>query len=303
MHAHPRPSAPFRRPGRRLAVATVAAVATVGMVSAALAQPVLAAEDRYRVRRGDTLSDIGQEIGVSARALARANGVSDLDLVYSGTWLRIPGPTSGRSTPATTQGRHRVRSGEVLGEIAARFGLTATALAAANGLRNVNHVVIGTVLTIPAAASSSRGTAGAPDAGLPSRLRASPSRLALLPLFDRWAARYGVPADLLKAMTWLESGWQQGVVSSTGAVGIGQLMPDTVTTMSDLLGVRLDPGVPEQNIRMSARYLRLLLDVTGGSVSRSLAGYYQGLASIQRRGVYPSTLAYVELVVALRSRF
>ena len=42
---------------------------------------------------------------------------------------------------------------------------------------------------------------------------------------------------------------------------------------------------------------------TGGDSRKALAGYYQGLASIQRNGLYPSTIAYVTGVVALRHRF
>ena len=122
-------------------------------------------------------------------------------------------------------------------------------------------------------------------------------------VFDIWAARYDVPPDLLKATTWLESGWQTDVVSSTGAVGIGQLMPITVETVNELMGTNLSPWVPDQNIRMSARNLRFLLDLTGGDTARALAGYYQGLGSVARDGLYPSTLAYINGVLELRPRF
>ena len=70
--------------------------------------------------------------------------------------------------------------------------------------------------------------AGAPAAAgggrLPARLAASPERLALVPSFNRWARAYGIPPDLLKALAWMESGWQNQKVSSVGAVGIGQLL-------------------------------------------------------------------------------
>jgi soluble lytic murein transglycosylase-like protein len=122
-------------------------------------------------------------------------------------------------------------------------------------------------------------------------------------VFDQWAAEYGVPADLLKATTWLESGWQSDVVSSTGAVGIGQLMPGTVDMLNDMMGTDLSVWVPEHNIRLAARNLRFLLDLTGGDTSRALAGYYQGLGSVDRNGLYPSTLAYINGVQGLRHRF
>lgn len=298
MSLHRRRHRSLRRPVGTVTIFLV----TVGILVSTLGNAASAQTGgRYRVREGDTLSGIAIASGVSVAELAAANGIEDRNVVVTSTLLRIPSG-SGSASPAV-RGHHTVRAGETLSHIAERYGLSVPALAAANGIKNANLVVITTRLAIPAVAGGGGGGSGGGGSGLPVRLRQSPSRLALMPLFDRWAAEYGVPADLLKAVTWLESGWQQGVVSSTEAIGIGQLMPDTVTTMSNLIGERLNPWVPEQNIRMSARYLRLLLDVTGGSTARTLAGYYQGLASVQRNGVYPSTRAYTAGVMALRSRF
>jgi soluble lytic murein transglycosylase-like protein len=150
------------------------------------------------------------------------------------------------------------------------------------------------------------GTTASPSpGGYPSRLRSSPERLALVPTFRHWAAANRLPSDLLMATTWLESGWQNGVVSRTGAVGIGQLMPDTVRFVrGDLIGVpSLDPRQPEHNIRMSARYLRWLVDQANGDLRLALGGYYQGPRSIRTVGPYDDTVAYIDGVLALRGRF
>ncbi len=279
-----------------LAVA-LAAVLLAGVVPAGAASRH---DPRYQVRRGETLSEIALRLGVATQSLAAANGIGDADRVLAGTSLRVPSGTAGATAPAT---RHLVRPGQHLSGIAAVYGLSVAALAEANGIRDPDVVVMGRTLIVPSVGSSSAGPTPTGGASLPSRLRSSPDRLALIPIFDRWAAHYGVPADLVKAVTWLESGWQNGVVSSTGAVGIGQLMPDTVDHMSVVIGTPLDPEVPDQNIRMSARFLRFLLDATGGRTTSALAGYYQGLASVARNGVYPSTLTYVAGVLSLRSRF
>ncbi len=262
-----------------------------------LAPPASAhdAESRVQVRRGETLSEIAQRAGVGQHALASANGISDRDLVYSGTWLDVPaGGGRGRSGPES----HTVAPGETLWTIGQRYGISASALALANGIADPDRVVDGRTLSIPAGRSGGRPT----TSGLPARLRANPARMTYIPTFDRWALAYGVPADLLKATTYLESGWQNTVVSSTGAVGIGQLMPGTVVHMNDILGTDLHATVPDQNIRMSARYLAWLISRTG-STRTALAGYYQGLTSVEVRGLYPSTIAYVEGVQALRRRF
>ncbi|HEX7131841.1 MAG TPA: transglycosylase SLT domain-containing protein [Iamia sp.] len=205
----------------------------------------------------------------------------------------------------TPSGRHVVQPGETLSHVALRYGVSTATLAAANGLADPDFVRDGTTLTIPAAgAATAPATGGSTGStgGLPERLRASPERLAYLPTFDHWAGANGIPADLLKAMTWLESGWQQGTVSSTGAVGIGQLMPDTVDHMEMLIGVDLDQYSAEDNIRMAARFLRFLLQ-RYGSESEALAAYYQGPSSIERNGTYAETDRYVANVLALRSRF
>ena len=203
-------------------------------------------------------------------------------------------------------GTRTVAAGETLSGLAAALGVSVAELARANGITDIHRVQAGRRLVVPTAAP--RAPAAAPPAavpaGLPERLRAQPARLALLPVFDAAAREFRVPADLLKAMTWQESGWQNTKVSSTRAVGIGQLMPATVAFVNDvLLRAKLDPGRPDHNIRMSARFLAYLLRQNDGDVERALASYYQGLASVRRQGALPETRRYVANVLALRRRF
>lgn len=263
----------------------------------------------YRVKRGDTLIGIAGRLGVSVRSLADANGVPTSHHVIAGRTLSVPGTSSSAAASAGVRAAtsYTVRTGDTLERIARRFGVSTSTLARANGLRSANLVRIGQRLSIPAtstakvaatSASSSRSSSG-----LPRRLQSQPTRLALMPAFDKWARAYGVPDDLLKAMTWVESGWQTHKVSSTGAIGIGQLMPDTVDFMNVLLRTKLDPRVPEHNIRMSARFLRYLLDQNRGRADSALAAYYQGLRSVRERGVFADTRQYVATVLAVRPAF
>ena len=268
----------------------------------------VAAPKRHLIARGETLAAIAAKHGVSVATLADANGITNRHRIIAGTYLDVPagGSPSAPASPAAPAAptaavaTHTVRSGENLGAIARRYGTTIAAIVEANDIDDPNRVREGTKLKIPAGAG---GTA-TPSGRLPAKLAADPARLALIPLFDRWAGEYGVPADLLKAMAWMESGWQNHVRSGVGAMGIGQIMPATVDFVCDrLLKQQLDPAVPEHNIRMSARYLRWLLDRADGSTSRALAGYYQGPASVRERGMFNQTRAYVEGVQALRERF
>jgi len=273
---------------------------------AAPAAPLTPAQsgDRHQVGRGETLSHVAERYGVSVDALASANGLTDPNVVYAGTWLTIPNARSGGAAPAAAPSTHTVTAGQNLISIARTYGVSVDALASANGITNPDLVVIGRTLTVPATARAGPVTGPATSERWPSRLRSNPSRQAWIPVLDTWSAAYGVPADLAKAVTWLESGWQNEVVSSTGAVGIGQLMPDTVVFMRLLIGdASLDPADPHDNIRMSVRYLAWLLQKTGGNADWALGGYYQGMRSIELRGLYGETIAYISGVQQLRSRF
>ena len=244
----------------------------------------------YVVRPGDTLSGIASRLGISVGALTRANGITDPNRVHAGTSLQVPGAA------AASSGRtHVIAPGETLTAIAARYTTSVRALVDANGIRDANRVRIGHRLRIPSAPAPT---------GLPARLAASPGRLALIPHFQRWAVANGLDPALVMAVAWQESGWQNGVVSHAGAVGIGQLMPSTARFISrDLIGVPLDPAVPADNIRMTARYLRYLLTRTGGDLDQALAGYFQGLASVASIGRLPATTDYIAIVRVLRPRF
>ncbi len=200
-------------------------------------------------------------------------------------------------TPSSSR-TYVVRPGDNLETIARRFGTTPQTLAAANNLQNPNIVLIGTTLKLPAPAATSNVKA-------PSRLKAHPERLALAPRFDYWAKAYGVPPDLLKGLAWYESGWQNQVVSKTGAVGIGQLEPFTSDFVANQLlkNPSLSPEKVDDNIRMSARFLRFLLDHTGGAPGLALAAYYQGLARTQQGKFFDDTKTYVAGVTSARASF
>ena len=219
------------------------------------------------------------------------------------------GAQAATGRPSRPSGPYVVAHGETLSELAARVGVSTASLARVNRIRDPNRIRMGQRLVIPRrtdAAARRPGVRGRDPRSLrvPDELRRDPRRLALAPRLDAAARRHGVPPDLLKAVTWMESGWQNDKVSSTKATGIGQLMPDTVTFVSDrLLGRRLDPRRPEHNMDMSARFLRYLLDATGGNTPVAVASYYQGLSSVRRQGPLRVTNEYVADVLALRAKF
>jgi soluble lytic murein transglycosylase-like protein len=128
----------------------------------------------------------------------------------------------------------------------------------------------------------------------------------LRPILVRYAQENGLPADLVMALAWVESSWRRATVSDAGAVGVMQLMPNTVEFVCRrLLGLRtnLDPRNPTSNVRMGAKYLRHLLDQNRGSVRQALIAYNQGPTSLRMYGSYNVAERYADRVLALRSQF
>jgi soluble lytic murein transglycosylase-like protein len=128
----------------------------------------------------------------------------------------------------------------------------------------------------------------------------------LRPILIRYAQENGLPADLVMSLAWVESSWRRSAVSEVGAVGVMQLMPNTVEYVSKkLLGLKsnLDPKNPTSNVRMGAKYLRHLLDQNHGNFRQALIAYNQGLTSLKANGSYGVAERYADRVLALRPQF
>lgn len=111
------------------------------------------------------------------------------------------------------------------------------------------------------------------------------------------AAKYGINPKLLSAIAETESNYQPDAVSSAGAIGVMQLMPETAAG----LGVT-NPYDARQNIDGGAKYLKELLDDFGGNVREAVAAYNAGPQAVKNyQGVppYPETQNYVSHVLDL----
>jgi lysozyme len=98
----------------------------------------------HRVRWGENLTWIARWYGTTVWAIAQANGISNINWIYAGQWLRIPG-----SSPAPGQFYHVVRYGETLSGIAWRYGRSVWSIANANGIWNIHLIYAGQRLLIP----------------------------------------------------------------------------------------------------------------------------------------------------------
>ena len=119
-------------------------------------------------------------------------------------------------------------------------------------------------------------------------------------LLDRWAVRYGVDKKLVRAVAWMESGFQTNLTSAAGAWGVMQVLPTTWSYVETVLVGDKVPRTASGNIRVGVLYLRQLLREFGGDQAKALAGWYQGPASVRRLGVLRETKVFVANVLALR---
>ena len=179
--------------------------AAVALALIALLAPWAAgdgAADEYKVAAGDTLSEIAERHGMTVEELAHANGIVNPDLVLSGQVLVVPGAADGRgAVPAPggaglsgAGGSYVVQAGDTLSEIADRFGVPMIALVGANAISDPHLIVEGDLLMIPV-----------PE--IPIGPPVAPETEAIL---DEAAAAEGLDSGLVKALAYLESGWQQG---------------------------------------------------------------------------------------------
>jgi LysM repeat protein len=290
--------------------------------------PASSSGGSYVVQPGDTLTAIAARAGISVTELAAANGINAAGPLLIGTALRLsgapasaaPAPASAASAPApasTSGGSYVVQPGDTLTAIAARAGMSVSALAAANGLNPAGPLLIGTALQVPAGAAlpQSQASSGSPATSQPVGAAAegsainppyptsetvSPSEVGSI------AAANGVPAALADAIAYQESGFNNGLVSTADARGVMQILPGTWSWIQQSLAPQSSPLAPASatdNIRGGVLLLHSLLNATGGSDAMAAAGYYQGLPSVERYGVLPSTQQYVNDVLALEQRF
>jgi hypothetical protein len=101
-----------------------------------------------------------------------------------------------------------------------------------------------------------------------------PAPLPLDALIVEASQRFGVPVAWIRAVIRAESGFDPRAVSSAGAMGLMQLMPDTYADMRARHGLGPDPFAPRDNLLAGSAYLRHLHDRFGSS--GVLAAYNAG---------------------------
>ena len=115
----------------------------------------------------------------------------------------------------------------------------------------------------------------------------------------KYAKKHNVDTNLVKSVITAESCFKRKALSSAGAQGLMQLIPDT----ADRFGVT-NSYDPKQNIRAGVKYLKFLLDRYKGDVKKVIAAYNAGEGAVDRyKGIppYKETKLYVKNVLKIYS--
>jgi soluble lytic murein transglycosylase-like protein len=305
----------------------VLAAAIVSLVAA----PSAGAAVAHTVVEGETLWSIAAASNLTTRSVAAYNGLSEDAQVVLGQTIMVPSVDEGAAalagTPAATapttttapastttstsaaapepMGGYTIRYGDTLSGLAAVSGVSVDEIAAMNGLDPDGLLLAGTVVKLPT------GSPTPPLAGEPAPAPVVPAadpeptdtRLDAGTV-SSVASQNGVSGSLAAAIAWQESGFNNGMVSDANARGVMQVMPGTWSWIQEnLAATPLDPASATDNVAAGSLYMKHLLEQTGGDEATAIAGYYQGLGSVQSDGMLPETRRYVANVQALRSRF
>jgi LysM repeat protein len=272
-------------PGQELKLSASGAVAPAETAVAATPS------GRYTIVSGDTISGIADRFGVSTLSVLTANGLGWSSIIYPGQTLAIPGlvgpgtpdepqdlvlvvattpldetvaiepvaevPVApaepAAPAPATTS--YTIASGDTVGSIAARFGITTQALLDANGLDWSSVIYTGGVLVIPSGGSVS--PASSSGSTMDDEMRANAAVIVQVGR-SLGVSDYGIAIALATAMQ--ESSLRNLSWGDRDSVGLFQQRPSTGWgTVEELT----DPARAAQLFFEGRSGVRGLLDISG----------------------------------------
>lgn len=201
-----------------------------------------------------------------------------------------------------------VKPGDTASGLAVRFHAWTAELISHNHLNSSGALRVGQRIVIPVVKKGARN--GGDDTGDRGGGKGRTAQMWQHPDGDREKVRrviagaarhHDVDPHLALAISWQESGWQMGVVSSANAIGAMQVLPSTARWMENYAGRRLNLRKLGDNATAGVLLLRVLSDHTHRRTHK-IGAYYQGLGAVQRHGLYEETKAYVGNVEAIKRR-
>ncbi len=126
---------------------------------------------KYKVKRGDTIGSVAGRHGVSVSSIKSANNISGSKILVGQT-LTIRGGSGGSysSSAGTKPLKYKVKSGDTLGTIAARNGVSVASIKSANGLKG-STIMVGQSLNIPNGKIVARNSTSSRSGAISHRVR------------------------------------------------------------------------------------------------------------------------------------
>ncbi|HTK09689.1 MAG TPA: transglycosylase SLT domain-containing protein [Ktedonobacteraceae bacterium] len=200
---------------------------------------------------------------------------------------------------------YKVRTGDTLTALARRYHSSIRTLARTNALRNANLIRVRQRLCIPRPNYGRRLSSGLLHNGIVRWYAYDalehPNRAQTTRSIRRIAALYGLPTSLMLAIAWQESGWRHHVIARDGGIGTMQLMPYTAYSLNKMTHRRFDPYKLQDNLHLSAIYLRVLWRQFDGNRVQIISAYNEGGYAVRHRGIF--NWPYVNNVLFLTRRF
>lgn len=200
-----------------------------------------------------------------------------------GRLFGVAGNAAGSPTPPGIQLQqvYVVSSGDTLNSVAAHFGIPESQIIRRNHISDPNKIYVGEKLIVPSPYNPK---------GTREMIVAAAQRFKINPYFAL-------------ALAYQESGFNENVVSSTNAIGVMQVEPDTGKLVATDMGRSFNLGVASDNITVGVYWLAYLVHTYHGHERMAAAAYYEGMGNLSQYGYVADTQQYVDDVMALKRAF
>lgn len=181
-----------------------------------------------------------------------------------------------------------------IAEIEGQFSLPAQQMPGMEFAAKLQQEMDKNVVSAAGKAHTVQSAQGATAVQQAEKSRSDVSNSELARTIHAAAAKYAVDPKLVSAVAEVESGGNQSAVSSAGAVGVMQLMPETAA------GLGVNPYDMKSNVEGGTKYLREMLDTFDGDVKKAVAAYNAGPNAVKAYGgipPYAETQNYVNNVL------
>ncbi|MBW8173510.1 LysM peptidoglycan-binding domain-containing protein [Ornithinimicrobium sp. Arc0846-15] len=297
-------SSDFIYPGQKLkttgtaASSTSTSSSTTSSPTSASSSTSSAGASTITVRPGDTLSGLAAKHGTSVANLSRLNGISSSDFIYPGQKLKTTGSAASTTTQPSASSSNNSTSTSTTTSPSSPPGTSGPWTANNIGDYKLNEDVDNTFLTYTYSSATARAAAANREylASVPV-----PNADQTQQMITDTARAHGVDPALMLALASQESGWNQRAVSPANAIGTMQVIPTSGEWASSLVGRDLNLLDPQDNVTAGTVIMRALLR-TADTEDEAIGGYYQGLGSVERNGLYSDTKQYVKNIQSLRTR-